>query len=249
MRGPQYLRRFHGQSEFLDLIFKTFEGCINCLNGRQKSSIGVWWLRFQRWINILDKNEIAKLPPERKKPKIIFKEFLKIPENRDNLLYYCEYSLLEYEQGSIATSIKTLQTVILSKPPVLSLSDIHEQSDLCFLYRTLCEILIADGQRDNAVNVLVNLANGMQIDNKPTVNCSLNAVKKFEHLTIDMIYGSGDQECDLEDLMLPIFAVEWISCYMWLMAYIKPMSELKSLMERVWDLLDKNECILAHRIR
>lgn len=110
-------------------------------------------------------------------------------------------------------------------------------------------MLIVNNQKENAMTILINLANGMQIDKKPTVNCSLNASKKFENLSIELVQDLKNQKSDLEDLMLPIFAAEWISCYFWFIALIKPMSELKSCKERIIGLLDENVCVIANRVR
>lgn len=81
-RGPQYLRNLHGQEEFLDFISFTFKACLKAFEGRQKTALGVWWLRFERWINLLDELGLASLPKTRKTAKNIFKEFLENEENR-----------------------------------------------------------------------------------------------------------------------------------------------------------------------
>lgn len=90
-RGPQYLRKLHGQEEFLDLISFTFKECLRCLENRQKTALGVWWLRFVRWINLLHKLSLASLPDSKLSTKKFFKEFLALEENRYPyiLLYHC----------------------------------------------------------------------------------------------------------------------------------------------------------------
>ena len=53
--GPQYLKPFPAQEEYLEFVLKVMKNCGECLNGNDKLAVYVWWLRFQRMLITLDK--------------------------------------------------------------------------------------------------------------------------------------------------------------------------------------------------
>ncbi|KAG9435449.1 protein NRDE2 isoform X1 [Apis mellifera carnica] len=97
--GPQYLMFHPAQESYLDFIREIFFTIAENLPSLQRTSIYVWWLRFERLLIFLQKDDILKYDNKRKKLKTTLKEFLKKDENRNNLHFYREYALIEKEMG------------------------------------------------------------------------------------------------------------------------------------------------------
>ncbi|KAK6620822.1 hypothetical protein RUM43_011118 [Polyplax serrata] len=249
-RGPQYLRRLHGQKEFLDLISFTFEACFKGLQGKQKTAIGGWWLRFERWIHLLNELKLASLPEDRKSAKKFFKDFLALDENRENLLYYTEYCLLQFNQGNIDASIKSLKTLIMARPPVLEIKETDERSPLAAVYKCLCEVLVAGNQKQEAVNLLINLGNGAILDTPVTIHGLLSAEKKYKEVILQLLEEfNSDIDYPMEDYMMPDFVTEWTSCYLWLIALTKTPIILRNTFNEIFSVLDSKNILKTEQIR
>lgn len=146
--------------------------------------------------------------------------------------------MLQYKKNNPSNCIKILKTLISSKPPVLKLEN-HERNSLMTVYRTYCEVLIGEDQRNDAINLLINLGNGVSFDSEVSIHSLVQAEKTFKQTSIELI---GELNCaeefPLEDLLLPNFIVDWISCYMWLISLTKTSSCLKNCYNELFNLLD-----------
>ena len=99
--GPQYLNQRLGQEHYLVFVMKVFQSCDHCLTEPSRTAFCVWWLRFERLLIVLDRLGVCRLPQSRrKKVKSTVKDFLKWDRNRNNLLFYHEYALIEWVLGN-----------------------------------------------------------------------------------------------------------------------------------------------------
>lgn len=96
---PQYLRALPGQREFLKLAVEVFHLILGAVTGRQRVAVGVWYLRFRRWLDELARLQRFQPPSGSPKTKTVFKEFLKRDENR----YVVYYPHLVFSQVLIST--------------------------------------------------------------------------------------------------------------------------------------------------
>ncbi|KAL0275807.1 UNVERIFIED_CONTAM: hypothetical protein PYX00_003548 [Menopon gallinae] len=240
IRGPQYIKNVEGQMDFLALIQKTFQDCIKILDGKQRMAVSLWWLRFSRWLYILDKHTLASVQDQGKKTKNIFKDLMRSEGNRDNLMFYCEYSLFEYDQGNTETSIKTLRTLISSRKSVYNLSDELEKAAFCQAFKYYCEILIVTSQTEEAVKVLARLSLGLSIDHDVSTSDLDKALHEYENLAKELV-NCSERSDSLEQFMLPQFPTEWISCYMWLLALTKSIAHVQTYVQEITSKMSESE--------
>ncbi|CAD1469461.1 unnamed protein product, partial [Heterotrigona itama] len=141
--GPQYLMFHPAQESYLDFIRDVFFTIAKDLPPLQRTSLYVWWLRFERLLIFLQKDDPLKYDNKRKKLKTTLKEFFKKDGNRNNLHFYREYALIEKEVGKFDNCVNILQTAIQSQNA--RPSEIHnpeEKTALLSLYRTFVETLL-----------------------------------------------------------------------------------------------------------
>ncbi|KAL6265282.1 hypothetical protein P5V15_002062 [Pogonomyrmex californicus] len=141
--GPQYLKFHPAQEPYLDFIRKIFHTIAENLPSLQRTSIYIWWLRLERLLVFLSKDEPLKHDNKGKKLRATLKEFLKKDENRNNLYFYKEYALIELEMGRFSNCMNILETAIQSQGACPSaISDINEKAALFSVYRTFIETLL-----------------------------------------------------------------------------------------------------------
>ncbi|XP_046388854.1 uncharacterized protein LOC124157850 isoform X2 [Ischnura elegans] len=146
--GPQYLLPRPGRDLYLLSIRKLFKILANVVNSPlEKQCFGVWWLRFERWLLMLEGYSSPganfSIPQKKKKSlKSTLKEFLSQEENRSSLALYREYALIDAALGKTESAISTLLTAAsLGGYPVAGVKD---RAELCSIYRTLAEIILKD---------------------------------------------------------------------------------------------------------
>ncbi|KAL0100675.1 hypothetical protein PUN28_019222 [Cardiocondyla obscurior] len=141
--GPQYLKFHPAQEPYLEFIRKIFHAIAESLPSLQRTSIYVWWLRLERLLVFLSKDEPLKHDNKGKKLRATLKEFLKKNENRNNLYFYKEYALIELEMGRFSNCMNILETAIQSQGTCPSaIIDVYERAALFNVYRTFIETLL-----------------------------------------------------------------------------------------------------------
>ncbi|XP_043280437.1 nuclear exosome regulator NRDE2 [Venturia canescens] len=137
--GPQYLSFHPAQEPYLDFVRDTFRAIAESLSSpTERTSLYIWWLRFERMLVYLCEDEI-KSENRRKKLKGILKEFLKKEENRNNLYFYREYALIEREMGRVDNCVTILEKAI---DTAASTTNEDNRVALLNLQRTLVEVLL-----------------------------------------------------------------------------------------------------------
>ena len=204
------------------------------MKGSAKTAFCIWWLRFERYLVVLDKLGLCSLPLSRKKKlKSTIKAFLKQDENRNCLLFYREYALMEWELGHYDEACKILLTAISARPgsvSVISVVNEEERQGLGSLYRTLCELYLRKSRlanennslnRQKAISVLMALALGKPVSSidtssPPPLEQLVATSEKFQHVGIELLQDSSlENLVSVPDLFLPNFFVDWISCNAW----------------------------------
>ncbi|XP_014601162.1 PREDICTED: protein NRDE2 homolog [Polistes canadensis] len=160
--GPQYLKFHPAQEPYLDFIRETFHTIADSLSSLERSNIYVWWLRFERLLVFLNKDDPLKYDNKGKKMKSMLKEFLKKDVNRNNLHFYKEYALIEREMGKFESCINILETAIQSNCTLSIISDPEEKAALFNLYRTLFETLLntetyKEAHKEKILNVIKHM--------------------------------------------------------------------------------------------
>lgn len=239
---PQYLKTFPGQEEYLEFLLTTIKNCIDCLNGKEKIAVSVWWFRFQRLLIVLDKEERFKMSSFlKKKLKNSMKQLLKSEENRNNVIFYQEYALIEHELGNFESAVNVIITAIQMHADgkcVLNITNEEERSVICSLYRILVELHLnapsdIEANRQKALKYLVNLTLGRHIKNTNEflTQGSINETTlKFKHVTLQLLQKDPPMLMS-EDHFLPNFFTDWIICNGWFLYLTKSAIECGSFLE------------------
>ena len=143
--GPQFLKFHPSQELYLDFVRSIFHTVAEKLPAFQRTSILIWWLKFERMLVFLTKNDPLRGGNQNKKVKSIIKNFLKKPENRNNLHFYREYALIIFELGSFDECVQMLKTIIQSQNAL----DNEEKVAIFSLYRAIFEILLNSNTCEN----------------------------------------------------------------------------------------------------
>ncbi|XP_076276586.1 nuclear exosome regulator NRDE2 isoform X2 [Lasioglossum baleicum] len=223
--GPQYLRFHPAQESYLDFIRDTFSTIAENLPTIQRTSIYIWWLRFERLLIFLRKDDSSKCggggDNKGKKLRTTLKEFLKKEENRNNLHFYKEYALVEKEMGRFDNCVNILETAIKSQSscPLLAISDLDERTALFSLYRTFIEILLdTDTYKETHRIRILNVIKQMVVETSGD-----NQQQQFQHAKTDLenyvksfMQGiPADDETDT--YFLPNLKCDAIVCYAYLL--------------------------------
>ncbi|KAG7198202.1 hypothetical protein KM043_005611 [Ampulex compressa] len=210
--GPQYLMFHPAQESYLDFIREVFRVIAENLPSSQRTSIYVWWLRFERLLVFLNRDESLKYDNKGKKLKNILKEFLKKEENRNNLHFYREYALIEREMGRYDSCVNILETAIQSQGTCPSLiSNLEEKAALVSLYRTIIETLLdsemyKEDHKQRILNVIEQIASGSELEQLlPVEEYLQNCVKSY------LQEVPSEEEMDL--FFLPNLKCDTIICY------------------------------------
>ncbi|RZB41006.1 NRDE2 -like [Asbolus verrucosus] len=242
--GPQYLKVLPGQQEYLDFVLTTMKSCGDCLTGDDKTAATVWWLRFQKLLIILEKLGRFKMPQGfNKKIKSNVKNFLKQEENRSNVIFYCEYALIEYEQGNIETCLNIIQTALSfsSNRVILASSIDHEQTARCYLYRILVEVYLNAKNEELALKHLVGyvLEKNSPVD-KLTEELLNQAAIKFKHVTLQLLQKDVEK-LSVAKQFLPDFTTDWIICNGWYLYLTKGPLQCGAFIENILTELDEKQ--------
>ncbi|KAL3278774.1 hypothetical protein HHI36_016300 [Cryptolaemus montrouzieri] len=239
--GPQYLKVLPAQEEYLNFVLSVLQKCIDCSEGENKTALIVWWFRFQRLLIILDKKGKFGMPPNIKKNiKSNIKTLMKKSENRNNILFYVEYSMIEKEMNSTESGIKILQIALTFAKQNIETRKIDEnQVGECHLIKTLVEATIEDSNTEKALKYLVNF-----VLNKPILseinldeNIEMQASLKFKHVTLQLLSQELKKLLPVEHF-LPIFLCDWIICNGWFIFLTKGPLECGKFLEEILEKLN-----------
>lgn len=239
--GPQYLKTHPGQAEYLEFLVTLMKRCGECLQTTESNAIFIWWLRFEKLLIVLDRDNKIKMPSGRlKKTKTAIKEFLK--NNRDNVMYFKEYALIEFELGNIESARNILLTSINMEgngKSILSIIDEKTRTNLCHLYRTLIETYLADKNnietnKEKAIYYLIFMVN----DTDKEIN---KALEKYK-LIYEELLNTTHKNLTVPEHFLPDFMTDWTICYALLVYLLKTPFESGVIIEKALSALEQSNC-------
>lgn len=233
--GPQYIKTHPGQEEYLTFLTNLMRNCADSLQTEsERNAIYIWWLRFERLLIVLNKQNRFKMPAGRqKKVKSSIKEFLKKEENRNNVLFYKEYALIEYELGNfviayhILTNAMSMQS---NSDTIVAIADHKEKSEMCALYRTLIELYLYEKNNIKAVEYLVTLIDGSNTSNH--TDCS----EKYKNVITELL--QDQKNISPSEHFLPDYTTDLIICYGWFLFLTRNYLEAGAMIENVINTLE-----------
>lgn len=211
--GPSYITTHIGHELYLQCVSDFLMICAECFQNIPSKRIIfiLLWLKLERTLLIIDRIMDKWSEEREKKLRTKIKNILKRNENRNCLLFYIEFAMIEYE----LKGFKAMETSFLSAiSQVKQTSDIYVRSEFWYAHVTYVEILLRENQLEKALNVLTCLI----LDNKINVNNNLTnplsdnrkllALKKLaERLKELMFIERNVAIMELEQGLLPDFFV------------------------------------------
>ncbi|XP_018052187.1 PREDICTED: protein NRDE2 homolog [Atta colombica] len=217
--GPQYLKFHPAQEPYLDFVRKIFHTIAENLPLLQRTSIYVWWLRLERLLVSLGKDESLKHDNKGKKLRATLKEFLKKDENRNNLYFYKEYALIELEMGRFSNCMNILETAIQSQGTCPSaIINMCERAALFNVYRTFIEILLDIRTYNESHRSWILQVFSQMIPNKNENQESL--IEAYLHSCVQNFLQVPFNEQEKDTLFLSNLECDAIVCYAYFL-YIK----------------------------
>ncbi|XP_032453855.1 nuclear exosome regulator NRDE2 [Nasonia vitripennis] len=237
--GPQYLKFHPAQESFLEFIRSVFHTVAEKLPPSQRTSILIWWLRLERLLVNIAKSDALCATNRNKKLKSTIKSFLKKAENRNNLHFYREFALIEYELGSLDSCLQILKTVIQSQD---NSSLGHEDKAALFsLYRTILEILLMSNSEDFKLDIFKDIMKSLKIYVFTCFNYDSNmSVEEMLYNEILRFLMNPITDELEEEFFLPNIYCDILLCYSYLLHY------KSNNFDNVDDILDLCDRCLMH---
>lgn len=234
--GPQYLKVFPGQEEYLQFVLETMKNCADCLIDNDREAVIVWWFQFQKLLFILEKFGHLKMTNAfKKKLKSGLKNFLKQEENRSNLLYYKEYALVDYEINGFESALNVLTTAssLSNKKAVNSVNGLVENATLFSLNRTIIELYLHpqnanENNTKSALTKLVEIVADKSLDSADAIN---EAALRYKHVTLQLLQQKHSKKLSPVQHFLPDYFTDWIVCHSWFIYLTKGAVESGAFIE------------------
>ena len=180
----------------------------------------------------------------RKKLKTILKEFLKKSENRNNLHFYREFALIEYEQGHFDSSLGILETTLQSENSCpATMSNTEEKAAVMSIFRSLFEILLntktyQEANKSHFIKIAEWLVPQSAEDR---LLAAKNYLKEFIQ---EFLFNEVPKESE-DALFLPNLVCDSITCY----AYLLLVEEREII--KILDVFEKciNHCKESPRLQ
>ncbi|XP_027493612.1 protein NRDE2 homolog isoform X2 [Corapipo altera] len=214
LRGRRQIGHCKEGEEFIQNVFHVL---FQIFTGKEKSNLSVCWLQYEIYkvIQCLEAKKKKKLKAQGRKSKKLAKNFLKAPDNRNNLTLWKLYAYLEWLLGNTDDARKVFDTALctagtggLKSAHLCSLSLLYAQLEVELLES------IEGAVMSRAVHILTKLT-----ESGPYVPYSgqvlsvnvLKARKTYEHALQDYLsktpVSDQDQVSDADQL------VNLVGCY------------------------------------
>ncbi|XP_014725360.1 PREDICTED: protein NRDE2 homolog [Sturnus vulgaris] len=213
-RGRHQIGHCKEGEEFIQNVFHVLS---QIFTGKEKSNLAICWLQYEisKVIHCLQAKKKKKLKAQGRKSKKLAKNFLKAPDNRNNLSLWKLYAYLEWLLGNtddsrkvFDTALSTAETGGLKSAQLCSLSLLYAQLEVELLESTEGAVM------SRAVHILTKLTeNGQYVPYSGQVlpvNV-LKARKTYEHALQD--YLSRTPVSDQDQVNGTDQLVNLVGCY------------------------------------
>lgn len=249
--GPQYLKVFPCQEEYLEFLLGIMKDCSECLTGNEKLSVTIWWFRFMRLLLKLENLGYFKMTSNLKKRlKYDVKNCLKKEEFRNEAVLYQEYALIENESGNLNSAFNILQTVLEMHFEGKSLLVVENEKKgvFCSIIKNLVELQLTSTlsfelKEEQSMKYLVSLILGPQANvnlqsSKGPIDIMNEAFIKFKQAHALMLKNDF-QKLNVWDHFLPDYLTDFTICFGWFIYLYKNPVECGAFIENTLEILDK----------
>ncbi|GAB0097158.1 uncharacterized protein DMENIID0001_127670 [Sergentomyia squamirostris] len=154
--GPSFMSTWIGSDIYTTVIADILLRLSDCHSGRQRSIFILLWLHLHRLLITIERLE-GKLDDKKSKNyRRTIKAVLRKEENRNEMNYFTEYALIEYELGGMTTAEAVFKGAIEN-------SEIAQNSDKYYASAQLCELWLKERHFEKAFGVISNLIIGTNV--------------------------------------------------------------------------------------
>ena len=235
--GPSYISAIVGSEIYLNCLIEVlliFSECSTELTSKQRNIFLVLWLKFERILVCLDKLMEKTSIEKFKKLRSKIKNLLKREENRNSLVLYTEYALIEYEMGNM----ESMQAIfVASIGQSTGQDDDCSRSEFYAAHIAYVEVLMQVGDFDKAALVLTCLAlQGNLLDYTMPGEMSepkkLKAIQQFGDKLKQIIFIEQNVEImELEQCFLPDYLISMIKSKVYYLFIVRSKNEAISELE------------------
>ncbi|XP_026837814.1 protein NRDE2 homolog isoform X2 [Drosophila erecta] len=157
---PSFIPHFVGHEVYADTVSKLLLKCSEAFSGEEtkRRVFLILWFRFQRLLIVLHKLMGKLTKSYLKDTRSRIRDQVSLPENRDIIRFYTELALCEFEaqdkNDNDGRNFSVFWKIISEKS---SESSRISCTDMMHLYLVCAELLIQNGLKDRAIQVLISL--------------------------------------------------------------------------------------------
>ncbi|XP_065090079.1 nuclear exosome regulator NRDE2 [Ochlerotatus camptorhynchus] len=227
---PSFINTNLAFESYLDLMRAFLISAAEHFSDEKNVILLLLYLKLERILLVFDKHS-GPLTDERKKAtRSRVKNLLKKSKYQNNLNFYIEYGLIEYEMEELGPScVKIFKT---SVQVFCAQDDQLDDNDLFTLVLKLTEVLLKEGQKTQAIYIMTKLAlnpKTISFDSAETVTdpTKLLALQKFNERANQCLTKDSqvDEFMSLEQYFITNPLINGLRAYLYYMALIKSKAE------------------------
>lgn len=230
--GPSFIPTIIGHELYLNCIVEILLICSECFESyatkSRRNICLLLWLRLERAVVMVNKRLDKWTPEKEKRLRTKIKNLLKRDENRNCLILYTEYALIEYDCGRL----DVMETVFTA-----AIANTTQEDDLNAWWATYVayvEVLMREERCAKALNALTCLALGESIedqpqppDDVPSNSRILLALKRLNDRLGNLIYVERNVSImEIEQYLLPDYLINVIKAKIYLLILWKDAKEV-----------------------
>uniref|UniRef100_A0A1B0DD77 Uncharacterized protein n=1 Tax=Phlebotomus papatasi TaxID=29031 RepID=A0A1B0DD77_PHLPP len=220
--GPSFMSSWIGSDIYTKVVGEILLRLADCHSGRQRVVFVMLWMHFQRILVIIDRLE-GKLDGNRMKSyRRGIKNELKKEENRNEINYFTEYGLIEYEMGGRATAEAVFVGATENSEGALN-------GDRFYAVVSFCEMWLKEREMEKSLGTISKLTIGIE---SPDNHQKLLIIKKLQDLQANLVaVEKNSEEMDKEAIILPDYLVNVIKANAYGLFLVKSVKEALNMMQ------------------
>ncbi|XP_053683508.1 nuclear exosome regulator NRDE2 [Sabethes cyaneus] len=226
---PSYINTNLAFESYLDLMRELIVALSVHFTDEKHAILLLLYLKLERILIVFDKISDSLSESRKKSCRSRVKNLLKKSNNPNNLRFYIEYGLIEYEMEGWAESCIKIFNI---SAQVFFQNDASSEDDLFALILSVTDILIKEKRKEQAVYLLTTLAlnpSKIRFDETfetPSDPVKLLALQKFNERAARLLMEEDQIECiPLEYYFTANPLINAIKAYLYCLALVKSTTE------------------------
>lgn len=214
--GPSYISRQIGFELYAKYISEVLLLCADSFSDSKRDTFTLLWLKLERMQMLIDMQLKSWTDEKAGKLRSKIKSLVKRPENRNKLIYYVEFALIEYDLGHLDAA----KNIFVAAIGQCTDADVS-RAEFWFACVSLVEILMREGATAQALNILTVIALEGRLDRIEAIDCSdaqrTLALKKITDRLNELTFVERNVEImEIEQGILPDYYINMIKAKIYL---------------------------------